>query len=462
MTTPYVKFFRGTPEVFANAEKNNDTLYFISATDSNKGTLYLGEKLITDNINSLEDLENVLLSELADGQLLIYDGEQSKWVNKSIINAIGLMIGATETEQGASGLVPAPGFGKQNAFLRGDGQWVEIETSEVSNLSADEKSVSVLNEVITLKDFGIKYYKYVPETGSEETGDFVAAHYEAQLVDELNPWKEGLEPKVVKENGKLILGWFEPNSSTIEGITDQVLTLQDQVDDLIIEVDKKADTEKVYTKEETTDLINSAIANADHLIRKVFNSVEEAETFALDEGENAVNYIYMVLNAESVDESNKYDEYLYIDGKLELVGNWAVNLEGYATKNDLALKVDKKEGKSLVADTEIAKLATVEENAESNYINLVDETELKVDNGLLSIIQVSSGKVEGLEELLEEKADKTTIDNLSTKVGTLETSLGEISTKVEDITSQLNNFVTYETYNKDIAEIKDAITWKTL
>ena len=253
MTTPYVKFFRGTPEAFANVEKNNDTLYLISATDSNKGTLYLGEKLITDNINSLEDLENVLLSELADGQLLIYDGEQSKWVNNSIINAIGLMIGATETEQGASGLVPAPGFGKQNAFLRGDGQWVEIEASEVSNLSADEKSVSVLNEVITLKDFGIKYYKYVPETGSEETGDFVAAHYEAQLVDELNPWKEGLEPKVVKENGKLILGWFEPNSSTIEGITDQVLTLQDQVDDLIIEIDKKADTEKVYTKEETTD-----------------------------------------------------------------------------------------------------------------------------------------------------------------------------------------------------------------
>jgi len=50
-------------------------LYFIAATDSNKGTLYLGEKLITDNISTIKDLEDILLTELADGQLLTYDGE---------------------------------------------------------------------------------------------------------------------------------------------------------------------------------------------------------------------------------------------------------------------------------------------------------------------------------------------------------------------------------------------------
>ena len=108
MATPYVKFFRGTPEAFAKATKDNDTLYFISASDSNKGTLYLGEKIIVDNINSVKDLEDILLTELTDGQLLTYDGAQEKWVNKSIIDAIGIMIGASENEQGASGLVPAP------------------------------------------------------------------------------------------------------------------------------------------------------------------------------------------------------------------------------------------------------------------------------------------------------------------------------------------------------------------
>ena len=154
-------------------------------------------------------------------------------------------------------------------------------------------------------------------------------------------------------------------------------------------------------------------------------------------------------------EHHKYDEYLYVDGKLELVGNWEVDLADYATKDDLELKVDKVEGKALVDLTEIAKLATVKENAEPNYITSVDETELKVDNGLLSVISIVPSKVAGLEELLNNKAD-------ASKVETLTTNLDIVSTKVTNIEAQLNSFVSVETYNKDIAEIKDAITWKTL
>lgn len=450
-TTPYVKFFRGTPEVFqALSNKDTDTLYFITATDSNKGTLYLGEKLITDNISTIKDLEDILLTELADGQLLTYDGEQAKWVNKSIIDAIGLFGKATETEMGTNGLVPAPGKGMQNAFLRGDGNWVKIETISGSNLTADDKSVSILNEVITLKDYGIKYYAFVNATGSEEEGNYIPAHYEAQVVDELHPWQEGLEPKVVEENGEFILGWFEPNSATVEGITDQVLTLQDQVNDLN-EIIKNS----IYTKEETNYQIGEAILNSEHLIRKVFNSLEEAEEFASNVENKPDKYVYMVLDTSSTDISNKYNEYLYIEGVLELVGNWEVDLADYATKDDLKLKVDKVEGKSLVADTEIAKLATVKENAEPNYITSVNKTELKVDNGLLSIISVVPSKIIGLEELLNNKAD-------TSKVETLTTNLDIVSTKVTNIEDQLNNFVSVETYNKDIAEIKDAITWKTL
>jgi hypothetical protein len=84
-----------------------------------------------------------------------------------------LFAGATELEQGTNGLVPAPGAGMQDAFLRGDGNWVNIENIGGSNLTADEKSVSINEEIITLKDFGVKYYKFIPET------DDVPAHYEA-------------------------------------------------------------------------------------------------------------------------------------------------------------------------------------------------------------------------------------------------------------------------------------------
>ena len=60
MAINYVKFIRGTPTAFAKiSQKNNDTLYFISETNSKKGSLYLGEKLISGNIESLEDLSNI-------------------------------------------------------------------------------------------------------------------------------------------------------------------------------------------------------------------------------------------------------------------------------------------------------------------------------------------------------------------------------------------------------------------
>jgi uncharacterized protein (DUF927 family) len=58
-TAAYVKFVRGTPTGFANlATKNNDTLYFISETNSNTGKLYLGSKLISGStdISSIGDI----------------------------------------------------------------------------------------------------------------------------------------------------------------------------------------------------------------------------------------------------------------------------------------------------------------------------------------------------------------------------------------------------------------------
>lgn len=126
----YVKFFRGTPKAYENAVKNSDTLYFISESDSNVGSLYLGSKLISGKINTLSELEDILISEnLSDGSILVYDEAQSTWVNKTITEAIGVMTPATVTTAGGIGLVPAPGIGQQDYFLRGDGTWAPISAS---------------------------------------------------------------------------------------------------------------------------------------------------------------------------------------------------------------------------------------------------------------------------------------------------------------------------------------------
>lgn len=128
----YVRFLRGTKAAFDKIEiKDKDTLYFIyDSEDQTKGSLYLGNKLIgggngsTATVTDINDLANVLISNVQDKQILVYDASAGKWVNKTPEEIqVEVMAGATADAAGTSGLVPAPAAGAQDKFLRGDGIW---------------------------------------------------------------------------------------------------------------------------------------------------------------------------------------------------------------------------------------------------------------------------------------------------------------------------------------------------
>ena len=460
MATNYVKFYRGTTAKYQAAVKagtvNSDTLYFIQDNGQTKGALYLGTTLISKDISNFYELNDINLADvLHNNDLLVYSEKQEKWVNKSILDAIGIFVGAKDGKQGTNGLVPAPGENSEKLFLRGDGVWAAPEAEATITIDVDNKSLSFLEDekTIGLNNFGKKYYAYVDGI------------YVEQFVDESHPWKEGLEPRVVSEEGQLVLGWYEPNATTIEGVTSQVSSLQSEVINIkeVIGIPAsegqaatglyaKANASDVYTKQETQDLITNEVSKLDHLSRKTFASIEATQDF-INSISNPENYIYMISVGEV--ENNKYEEYLYIDNSLEKIGAWEVELTDYATKDELAIKVDAVDGKSLVFDTEIAKLATVRENAEPNFISSVDTAELKVDNGLLSIISITPSKVIGLEDLLNGKANKSELE-------AFELQIEKIGNSVSNILEELNNFVTYEAYEKDIDELRDILTWKTM
>lgn len=139
--TGYVKFLRGTKTAFDKIiTKDKDTLYFIyDSEDQNRGSLYLGDKLIgggngstvtPTNINKLAD---VLINNVQDKQILAYDALTKKWINKTPEEIqIEVMTGATVDAAGTSGLVPAPVAGEQDKFLRGDGTWAAALSDEQS------------------------------------------------------------------------------------------------------------------------------------------------------------------------------------------------------------------------------------------------------------------------------------------------------------------------------------------
>lgn len=169
-----------------------------------------------------------------------------------------------------------------------------------SNVASDNKSIEVSSGIIGMHDFGKAYYQYIAETEDEE------AHYEKVEVSTDNPWKAGLEPKVVTENSELVIGWFEPNPTTIEGINDQVTAVQGSVKDLEdalgipgdenteatgiykeiddVEADVKELTDTIGTKEDSlTESTDTLWGHVNDLTNKVENIEVPVEGVAADD-----------------------------------------------------------------------------------------------------------------------------------------------------------------------------------
>ena len=86
----------------------------------------------------------------------------------------------------------------------------------------------------------------------------------------------------------------------------------------------------VYTKTETDSAIATAIAAVDHLSREIVET--------LPENANAnKNVIYMVRREDGTGQ-DVYNEYMYINGAWEIIGDTSVDLTGYAKTEDILVK----------------------------------------------------------------------------------------------------------------------------
>lgn len=249
-----------------------------------------------------------------------------------------------------------------------------------SAVVADNKTIVLDNGAVTFKDFGKRYYRYDDE----------AKEYTLQEVDADHPWIAGLEPKVTSENGQLVLGWYEPNSTTLEGVNSALGTLQTSVNDLTTSVEdlntkvyvNELAIKNVYTKEETL----AEIAKAGHLMYKKVGSLDDIQADIDNADANVAKTIYLVPILEGL-SNDVYDEYMVIDGAIERLGSWEVNLDNYATKEDLDSKIDKVDGYGLISVAESAKLSTVETGAQKNVVNEVSD-EFEVVEGKLKLISI--------------------------------------------------------------------------
>ena len=190
----------------------------------------------------------------------------------------------------------------------------------------------------------------------------------------------------------------------------------------------------VYTKQQTDNAIATAIAAVDHLSREIVEALPETAN---------ENVIYMVLRGGGTGQ-DVYNEYMYINGAWEIIGDTSVDLTDYAKKEDILVKsvssdftvteagqltlnagatpeingskisniaisnvvglqdalnskVAAEEGKSLISETLITK---VENLAEIKSVS----SEFTLTNGELSVNAIAADKITGLPDALTDIA----------------------------------------------------------
>jgi hypothetical protein len=156
-------------------------------------------------------------------------------------------------------------------------------------------------------------------------------------------------------NGKLI--WDLPSGDTEEDLAEQIEALNTKFNDY----DTSA---QVDTK------ISEALAAANHLSYKTVDAIGEIDL-------TQDQFIYLVKNGEV------YDEYMVINGKLEKVGDWNVDLSNYATKTDLQ-----------VIDSNVEDLTTSLSGVSERVTNV--ETSLSTIDTRIESLETSISQIEDL------------------------------------------------------------------
>ena len=249
---------------------------------------------------------------------------------------------------------------------------------------SDNKSIEINGNVISMHDFGKAFYKYYPETKDAEGTVTKEAYYEKVEVSDENPWKAGLEPKVVTENSQLVIGWYEPNPTTIEGVNDQVIAVQGTVTDLQQSVGAPSGegTEATGLYKEVEN-VASGVTNLEESVYGIGGTaetpVEGSIAWSVDELDRIVG-LTDTTSGLSADVKAIKDDYLTSTDKNEL----QANIDGITLSYDEGNKVIKlyskdntKELGSVDATPFIkdGMLADVSYNADTNTLTFQWNTE---------------------------------------------------------------------------------------
>ena len=316
----------------------------------------------------------------------------------------------------------------------------------------DDQSIELNDGVLSLKDFGKRYYKYVAEVTDPETQEVTAAHYELVEVDETNKWAAGLEPKVVLEGENLVLGWYEPNPTTVDGVQDQVVAVQGEIaqaKEEITELDEilngteenpgglVADVENInealYGVDgetpvpgliEEVEELRTDVDNLNDTLSKDY--YKKTETYSKTEVDGLVSGVFHFEGTKEsyselpTQDNTKGDVYQVGDKEYAWNGTewvelgYVIDLSSYYTKTEVNAEIKKVQDEVDAAEGLISDNADAIDDLEGRVATLEEAKE-----GFDSHFETVDGDIEGL---------KSADEGFETRIGTLEKNIGTPST----------------------------------
>lgn len=147
-------------------------------------------------------------------------------------------------------VTPYPYEGQIIALVTGSDVKVYVLTTEVegefqykevgSSTAGDNKTIELKDGVLSLKNFGVKYYRYQASEDEGTPGEYI----ETPWTDPTYPAPDGLEVKVKKiGEGDYELEYYQPNPTTVEGLQSAISSLQTTVANMYTKQDVYSKTE---------------------------------------------------------------------------------------------------------------------------------------------------------------------------------------------------------------------------
>lgn len=219
---------------------------------------------------------------------------------------------------------------------------------ELSKVGVDAAEVKTTTQVVSAlpesPEQGVLYINTTDGKGYIYNGSAFKTVFEQ--VDDLGTTVADTASKVAEAETKLdtiLNGSAETEGSLAKNLADAKVYADGLKDTIDADVAKKADADSVYTKEQADSAIQKAITDSGHLKRSIVDALP-------DTTDADPNTIYMVAKETADGDQQHYDEFMFLNGAFEKIGDTKVDLADYATKAE----VDTAKSETIATASDIA------------------------------------------------------------------------------------------------------------